>query len=69
MVDAKSHSTDSRKNSTSLTTTSSSKISPRSISMMGEKQTKSESIKSLLSTPTNNYGLGLLFKKFQMLSG
>ena len=35
------------------------------------KQTfsKEDNIKSLLSTPTNNFGLGLLFKKFIMLSG
>ena len=30
---------------------------------------KVENIKCLLSTPTNNFGLGLLFKKFLMLSG
>lgn len=30
---------------------------------------KVENIKCLLSTPTNNFGLGLLFKKFLILSG
>jgi hypothetical protein len=27
-----------------------------------------DNIKSLLSTPTNNFGLGLLFKKFIILN-
>jgi hypothetical protein len=32
-------------------------------------KSKAESLKSLLSTPTNNFGLGLLFKKLIMVGG
>jgi len=31
-------------------------------------QNKADNVKSLLSTPTNNFGIGLLFKKFLILS-
>ena len=44
-------------------TTSSSPRSTPSV-VAPAQVNKSESIKSLLSTPTNNFGLGLLFKKF-----
>lgn len=30
--------------------------------------TKADSVKALLSTPTNNFGLGLFFKKFLILN-
>jgi len=36
---------------------------------LSRQLSKAESIKSLLSTPTNNFGLGLLFKKLTLLSG
>ena len=34
-----------------------------------DQENQEEIIRSLLSTPTNNFGLGLLFKKFLILTG